>query len=97
MNNQRHMEKLFEIDIFSWGGWDQADDFVLNFYEVEFPFESMKKFNGKTVSLYHSHDESGMLEVWSEDGKEIEWSGYLIEIPEFRERLFNTYLANQNE
>lgn len=73
-------QKLFGIVIFTWEEWDDIDSECAQFYNVNFPFESMKKYNGMDASL----DMNGELSVTEKSGecKEV-WKGYVCEIPEF--------------
>ncbi len=81
---ERAEQKLFGITIFTWDGWDEIDTGNMQFYNVEFPFDSMKKYNGMDASL----DMDGRLSITEKDGdcKEV-WNGYVCKIPEFMERV----------
>lgn len=48
---------------------------------MEFPFESMKKYNGLDVSL----NMNGEMSITSND--EEVWKGFSIDIPEFLEEM----------
>ena len=73
-------QKMFGVVIFTWDEWDEVDTGCLQFYNINFSFESMKKYNGMDASL----DMDGELSITEKDGdcKEV-WKGYLTEIPEF--------------
>ena len=81
---ERNTEKLFDIPLFYWEEWDEIETGFLQFYSVEFPFESMKKYNGMDVSL----DMNGGIAITDEDGNEV-WKGFTCAIPEFRSELNN--------
>ena len=92
---KRFQQKLFNIPIFTWEDWDGYDTDSLIFYNVEFPFESMKQYNGCDCSL----ELNGKLTI-SKLGEEISkdfyrteivWKGFVCEIPEFMEELNKKY------
>lgn len=94
-DTERMQETLFDIPIFTWTEWDDIDISELQFYNVEFPFESMKKYNGCDCSL----DSNGRLTI-TRQGKEISkdlydtevvWEGFVCEIPEFLEIINKRY------
>lgn len=73
-------QKMFGVVIFTWDEWDEIDVGYLQFYTVNFPFESMKKYNGMDVSL----NMDGELSITGRGGGcEEVWKGYMSEIPEF--------------
>ena len=74
----REVETLFGIPIFAFADWVEIETGVLQLYNVEFPFPSMKKYNGSDVSI----DMNGELIIYDEEGEEV-WKGYACEIPEF--------------
>lgn len=78
-------EKLFDIVLFSWEGWDEIETGFLQFYNVQFPFESMKKYNGMDVSL----DMNGEISISSDD--EEVWKGFACQIPEFMQAIKEKY------
>lgn len=45
------IEKVFGINLFSWKEWDDLGGEEVGFYETNWFFESMKKYNGLYVSL----------------------------------------------
>lgn len=75
---ERNTEKLFDIPLFYWKEWDEIETGFLQFYNVEFPFESMKKYNGMDASL----DMNGEIAITNIEGKEV-WKGFACAIPEF--------------
>lgn len=73
-------QKMFGVVIFTWDEWDEIDTGCFQYYAVNFPFESMKKYNGMDASL----DMEGELSITEKDGefKEV-WKGFVSDIPEF--------------
>lgn len=86
---------FFDIPIFTWEGWDQLDFGVLQFYNVEFQYESMKQYNGCDCSL----DLNGRLIITQQEEQIDEdtfnsievWEGFVCEIPEFLEIVNKRY------
>ena len=64
---ERNTEKLFDIPLFYWEKWNEIDTGFLQFYNVEFPFESMKKYNGMDASL----DMNGEIAITDSKGEEV--------------------------
>lgn len=83
----RKEQKFCGILLFTWEQWDEVDTDMVQFYNVEFPMESMKKYNGCDVSLTFS----GELEVYDSSDclAESLWSGYVTDIVEIMEELKN--------
>ena len=80
----RNEQKIFGITIFTWEGWDEIETGFLQFYNVQFPYESMKKCNGSDVSL----DMNGEITICSDNEESAElWKGFAVEIPEFLEEF----------
>lgn len=86
---EKIIQKLFDIPLFCWEGWDEIETGFLQFYNVEFMFESMKKYNGMDASL----DMNGEIAVTDGDGTEV-WKGFACAIPEFRHELNSIYGVN---
>lgn len=86
---KRKAEKIFDIPLFYWEGWDEIETGFLQFYNVEFPFESMKKYNGMDASL----DMSGEIVITDSEGEEV-WKGFACIIPEFVKKLNARYATN---
>ena len=69
-------------DLFKWESCDKVDTETLQFYEVEFCIDYLKKYNGMCVVL----SIEGQLDIFSEDesGNLVqEWSGFVTKIPGF--------------
>ena len=86
---ERNVEKLFDITLFYWKEWDEIETGFLQFYHVEFPFESMKKYNGMDASL----DMNGEIAITNTEGEEV-WKGFACAIPEFLREVNARYKAN---
>ena len=84
--SNRVEEKLFDITLFTWKDWDELETGFLQFYNIEFPFESMKKYNGMDASL----DMNGEITITNEDGNEV-WKGFACEIPEFMSEMMKKF------
>ena len=82
IQNERNTQKFCGKELFTWDEWDIIDTGELQFYNVEFCIDSMKKFNGMTAILTIE----GQLDIFSEDesGNSVqEWSGFVTKIPGF--------------
>lgn len=66
--------------LFTYVDWDEIEVAFLQFYNVEFPFPSMQKYNGCTVTLQLD----GTMEIYNENG--IVWgSAFPTDIDEWEE------------
>ena len=81
----RLIYNFWGIPIFSWDRWEDGEIGELKYYNCIFLFESLQKYNGSTVIL----DTSGKLLIMPIFKGLTKWEGYCIEIPEFRELMFN--------
>lgn len=82
IQNERNTQKFCGKELFTWDEWDIIDTGELQFYNVEFCIDSMKKFNGMTAILTIE----GQLDIFSEDesGNSVqEWSGFVTKVPGF--------------
>lgn len=86
---EKIVQKLFDIPLFYWEGWDEIETGFLQFYNVEFMFESMKKYNGMDASL----DMNGEITITDNEGNKV-WNGFAYAIPEFRRELNAIYGVN---
>lgn len=71
-------ETFCGVRLFKWKECDVNDTDELQFYDVEFCADSMKKYNGSTVVRYMD----GKMEIWNNDTGEIDWNGYVTDIYE---------------
>ena len=81
---ERTRQELFGLLIFTWDSCDIIDTDLIQFYNVEFPYDSMKKYNGMDASL----DMDGKLSITTREGEcEEVWEDYVCAIPEFMDRV----------
>ncbi len=78
----RPTETLFDIDLFSWENWKQIDEDTLSFDNIEFKFNSMKKYNGMTCTK----DFNGRLVIFDESNNEV-FNNFIINIDEFKDLI----------
>lgn len=86
---ERNTEQLFDIPLFYWEAWDEIETGFLQFYNVEFPFESMKKYNGMDAAL----DMNGELTITDSEGEKV-WKGFACAIPEFLQEVNARHKSN---
>lgn len=79
---ERQEQEFCGVTIFTWEEWDDVGTGILQFYNVEFPFESMKKYNG-TMAVFSL---SGQLTLFDENDNEI-IDIWVTDIPELKEIL----------
>ena len=82
MTEVRNKQTFCGEVIFNWSEWEDIDTGALQFYNVNFPFESMKKYNGTDVF----YTLEGQLKIYNENYEAV-WSGWIMDIPELREKL----------
>lgn len=79
--------KMMDIPVFSWENLYELDTDITIFYDVEFEYNSMKRYNGQTVFMW----DSGYMEI-SDGMANVLWSGYPVNIKEysdiFKEKYF---------
>lgn len=78
---ERNEQKFLGKTLFIWESWDEVDVGELFFYDVEFSFESMKKYNGLGVILTLE----GLMKIYNEDGTKVVWSGFPTDIEEWNQ------------
>lgn len=86
MENTTQM--FFGIPLFDWESWDEVEIGRLQFYNVNFYFDSMKKFDNMCIEL----DISGEIRICDDKGLDV-WKGFACEIPEFLQKVNETYGA----
>ena len=79
-NTERQEQKFCDVTIFTWEEWDDVGTGILQFYNVEFPFDSMKKYNGMTAVF----SLEGQLTLFDENDNEI-IDIWIMDIPELKE------------
>ena len=76
--DNRTTETFCGVELFKWRECDINDNDEIQYYDVEFCINSMKKYDGSTVVKYMD----GRMEVWNNDAGEIDWEGYTTDIYE---------------
>lgn len=77
-------EKFCGVDLFNWKNWDYIDDGCLYFYNVQFLFPSMQKYNGMDVARWFD----GKMKIYGGNyAEELVWSGYITDILEVMDEL----------
>ena len=79
--NKKIIQTFCGKELFTWDEWDEIDTGFFQFYNIEFCIDSMKKYNGMSVSF----NLEGELEIYDKDGN-IKWTGWVIDIPGFLEK-----------
>lgn len=79
---EKTTQDLFGIPLFDWESWDEVEIGRLQFYNVDFHFDSMKKFNNMCVEL----DISGEIRICDDEGIDV-WKGFACEIPDFLQEV----------
>lgn len=75
------LQMYFDIPLFCYGKSKPICESCLRFYNVEFPFQSMQKYDGKDVSL----NLNGDIIIYDivGDKQKILWKGFAFDIPEY--------------
>lgn len=79
----RETYQLFDIPIFTYEHWADIDGDMLNYFDVEFLFDSMKQFNGSDLTI----NANGYVDIYKTMKNKFEWKGYLIHIAEYKDLL----------
>lgn len=82
----RSTEGFCGIALFTWADFDVIDEFTNQYYNVEFPFESMRQYNGMTVC----YTTIGELSIYDESDNLV-YDEWIMEIPELREELYKKF------
>lgn len=83
MEREMNMEKFCGINLFTWKNWDVIDDGSFYFYDASFCMESMKKYDGCGVL----RQMDGTMEIYTEDGQKVVWTGFVSDIAEVAAKL----------
>lgn len=67
MSEERNERKFLGKLLLTYDGWDEVDVASVQFYNVEFPFPSMAKYNGADVLL----ELDGTMEISDAQGNVI--------------------------
>ena len=76
-------ENICGVALFTWSGWDDIDNDLFQFYDVEFIPKSMKKYDGCTVGLCRN----GKIEIYDKNEDHVQYSAYVTDIPEVLNEL----------
>ena len=76
-------EKLLNVELFDWNDWDDCSEDTFQYYEVKWKFESLRKYDGRTITL----NRNGDVEIYDENDCNVEKSFNLIQLEEFIDKL----------
>ena len=77
-----YTEKLLNVELFDYNDGDDLSEDIFQYYEVKWKFESLRKYDGKTISL----NRNGDVEIYDDDGN-VEKSFNLGQLKEFVNQL----------
>ena len=77
-----YTEKLLNVELFDWDDWDDYSEDTFQYYGVKWKFESLKKYDGRTISL----NRNGDVEIYDDEGN-VEKSFNLGQLKEFVNQL----------
>ena len=78
-----YTEKLLNVELFDWNSWDYCSEDTFQYYEVKWKFESLRKYDGRTISL----NRNGDVEIYDENDCNVEKSFNLSQLKEFIDKL----------
>ena len=76
-----YTEKLLKVELFDYNDRDDLSEDTFQYYEVKWKFESLRKYDGKTISL----NRNGDVEIYDEGN--VEKSFNLSQLKEFIDKL----------
>ena len=77
-----YTEKLLNVELFDYNDGDVLSEDIFQYYEVKWKFESLRKYDGKTITL----NRNGDVEIYDDDGN-VEKSFNLGQLKEFVNQL----------
>ena len=77
-----YTEKLLNVELFDYNDADILSEDIFQYYEVKWKFESLKKYDGRAISL----NRNGDVEIYDDDGN-VEKSFNLGQLKEFVNQL----------
>ena len=77
-----YTEKLLNVELFDWDSGDDCSEDIFQYYGVKWKFESLRKYDGKPISL----NRNGDVEIYDDDGN-VEKSFNLGQLKEFVNQL----------
>ena len=78
-----YTEKLLNVELFDWNDWDDCSEDTFQYYEVKWKFESLRKYDGRTITL----NRNGDVEIYDENDCNVEKSFNLSQLKEFIDKL----------
>lgn len=79
---ERLEQRFLGKTLFTFDGWNELDVAFLQFYNVQFPFESMKEYNGMEVTLQLD----GTMEIYNKEG-DLVWAAFPTDIEEWEKYM----------
>ena len=76
-------EKLLNVELFDWNDWDDCSEDTFQYYEVKWKFESLRKYDGRKITL----NRNGDVEIYDENDCNVEKSFNLSQLKEFIDKL----------
>ena len=77
-----YTEKLLNVELFDYNDGDDLSEDIFQYYEVKWKFESLKKYDGRAISL----NRNGDVEIYDDEGN-VEKSFNLGQLKEFVNQL----------
>ena len=77
-----YTEKLLNVELFDYNDGDDLSEDIFQYYEVKWKFESLKKYDGRAISL----NRNGDVEIYDDEGN-VEKSFNLGQLKEFIDKL----------
>ena len=78
-----YTEKLLNVELFDWDDWDDYSEDIFQYYGVKWKFESLRKYDGRTITL----NRNGDVEIYDENDGNVEKSFNLSQLKEFIDKL----------
>ena len=78
-----YTEKLLNVELFDWDDWDDCSENIFQYYGVKWKFESLRKYDGRTITL----NRNGDVEIYDENDGNVEKSFNLSQLKEFIDKL----------
>ena len=77
-----YTEKLLNVELFDYNDGDDLSEDTFQYYEVKWKFESLRKYDGRAISL----NRNGDVEIYDDEGN-VEKSFNLGQLKEFVNQL----------
>ena len=59
-----YTEKLLNVELFDYNDGDDLSEDIFQYYEVKWKFESLRKYDGRAISL----NRNGDVEIYDDEG-----------------------------